>query len=415
MIRKFPFQWIPGDWREKGHGQLFVLDMNPEKVGLHISIDERWNKNSGVLREVIDPAVMHIRHGFKETLDENGKLVESPTVIHDMMSVKKHFRHWKEHIRLFEEEHSDKKVLAFSSNGNCGSNPYYVASDGKNHLYLKTEKEPMLTGRTYSFINSDTISIHHEREMKSYNENMNEWELNSIWFRSQFATGIPLVQSGVPLDRSGLTMLVQEGKIYDLGHMFRFGYIKYKESWVNLGYNGFFTDGKLDFEKVAAGVSRKVVEGIDIGVFAEDEARKSMEAKGYKFVAKPRSGHAGEFTIKDGKMDVVFLSGIYPHSMLGLTKDGRMISAAIRALGNRAGGTDYLGAAEIMAWLGCQNAILCDNGGDTVNGFATGEFFTQTEEPNRGLRSVFLYYVERDKNIAPDDMRAVIYPPQYPS
>lgn len=163
-------------------------------------------------------------------------------------------------------------------------------------------------------------------------------------------------------------------------------------------------------------MSQEVIESIDIGVFVEDEARKSMEAKGYVFVAKPKNGKTGEFTIKDGKMDVVFLPGIYPHSMCGLTADGRMISAAIRALGNRAGGTDYLGAAEIMAELGCDEAILCDNGGDTVNGFvSSGEFFIQTEEPNRGLRSVFLYYVERNNMLRPDDLRAIVYPPQYPS
>lgn len=411
-LQKFPFRWIPGDWREKGYGQLSTIEMNPEKVRLRISLDERWHLSSGVLREVVDPAVMHIRHGFKETLDENGRLVESPTVIHDMMSVKKLFRHWKEHVRLFEEKRTDEKVLAFSSNGNCGSNPYYVACDGENWLHLKSEASEIYGGRTYSLIDMYWRSavIWHDVCMKEWMIKMNKHF--GCW--SPLATGIPLMQGGIPLDRQGLMRLITEGKIYDLGHMFRFGYIKYKESWVNLGYNGFFTDGKIDFEKVAAGVNQEVIEGIDIGVFNEDEARKSMEGKGYVFVAHPRNGHSGEFTIRDGKMDVVFLSGIYPHSMFGLTKDGRMISAAIRALGNRAGGTDYLGAAEIMAGLGCQDAILCDNGGDTVNGFVTGEFFTQTEEPNRGLRSVFLYTVPRGKTIQPDDLRAVIYPPQYP-
>lgn len=408
----FPFQWIPGEKWAKEYGQLFVLEMDPI-IQLHISIDPRWHLNSGVLREVLDPSVMHIRHGFNETLDENGKLVESPTFIHDMMSVKKHFWHWKEHIRRFEEENPDKQVLAFSSNGNCGSNPYYVASDGKNILHLNSETARMQEDRTYSLVSADmnpdffgTVEISHEQTLSNDSD---------FKYFGQLATGIPLVIIGEPLDKSGLISLIREGKIYDLGHMFRFGYIKYQESWVNLGYNGFFTDGKLDFDKVAAGVNQEVIEGIDIGVFVEDEARKSMEAKGYVFVAKPKNGKTGEFTIKDGKMDVVFLPGIYPHSMFGLTADGRRISAAIRALGNRAGGTDYLGAAEIMAELGCENAILCDNGGDTVNGLVSGEFFTQTEEPNRGLRSVFLYCVPRDYTPKDDDLRAIIYPPQYPS
>lgn len=409
----FPFQWIPGERWAREHGQLFVIEMNPEKVRLHISIDSRWHLNSGVLREVLDPSVMHIRHGFKETLDENGKLIESPTVIHNMMSVKKYCWHWKEHVRQFEAENPDKQVVAFSSNGNCGSNPYYVASDGKNILHLNSETEKMREGRTYSLVSVDmnpdffgAVEISHEQTLSR--------DADFKYF-GQLATGISLVSIGEPLDKSGLISLVHEGKIYDLGHMFRFGYIKYNESWVNLGYNGFFTDGKLDFNKVAAGVNQEVIEGIDIGVFAEDEARKSMEAKGYTFVAKPKNGRTGEFAIKGGKMDAVFLPGIYPHSMFGLTHDGRMISAAIRALGNRAGGTDYLGAAEIMAELGCEDAILCDNGGDTVNGFASsGEFFTQTEEPNRGLRSVFLYYIEQGDVLYLDDLRAIIYPPQYP-
>lgn len=405
----FPFQWIPGERWAREHGQLFVIEMNPEKVRLHISIDSRWHLNSGVLREVIDPTVMHIRHGFKETLDENGKLIESPMVIHNMMSVKKYCWHWKEHVRRFEEENPDKQVIAFSSNGNCGSNPYYVASDGKNKLFLKTEIAEMQRGRHYSGVLVSSYSHTADQTVIFHNQSLSA----ARW--SMLASGIPLIQSSIPLDRQELIKLVLEGKIYDLGHMFRFGYIKYQESWANLGYNGFFTDGKLDFEKVAAGVNQEVIEGIDIGVFAEDEARKSMEAKGYTFVAKPKNGRTGEFAIKDGKMDVVFLSGIYPHSMFGLTADGRMISAAIRALGNRAGGTDYLGAAEIMAELGCEGAILCDNGGDTVNGFASsGEFFTQTEEPNRGLRSVFLYYIEQGDVLYLDDLRAIIYPPQYP-
>lgn len=412
MLQEFPLQWIPGEKWAKEHGQLFTLEMNLEKIRLHISIDARWHLNSGVLREVIDPAVMHIRHGFKETLDENGRLIESPTVIHDMLSVKKQFWHWKEHQRRFEEENPDKQVVAFSSNGNCGSNPYYIASDGKNILHLNSETEKMRDGRMYSLVSADMNPDFFGAVEMSHQQTLSEKDMR---YFGQLATGIPLVTLGEPLGKNGLISLIHEGKIYDLGHMFRFGYIKYKESWVNLGYNGFFTDGKLDFEKVAAGVNQEVIENINIGAFAEDEARKSMEGKGYVFVARPKNGHSGEFTIRDGQMDIVFLSGIYPHSMLGLTEDGRMISAAIRALGNRAGGTDYLGAAEIMANLGCDEAILCDNGGDTVNGFASGEFFTQTEEPNRGLRSVFLYYIERGDVLRPDELRAIIYPPQYPS
>lgn len=241
----FSLRWIPGEKWAKEYGQLFVLDMGSKIVRMYISIDARWHLNSGVLREVIDPAVMHIRHGFKETLDENGKLVESPAVIHDMMSVKKHFWHWKEHVRKFEQENPDKQALAFSSNGNCGSNPYYIASDGKNILHLNSETAKMQEGRTYSLVSADmdhdffgTVEISHEQTLSNDSD---------FRYFGQLATGIPLVTIGEPLDKSGLISLIREGKIYDLGHMFRFGYIKYKESWANLGYNGFFTDGKLDF------------------------------------------------------------------------------------------------------------------------------------------------------------------------
>jgi len=418
---KFPFRWIPGEQWKKEHGQLFVMDIDPSRVMLQVSIDSRWHNNSGVVREILDPEAMHLRHAFMETLNENGFLERADAPIYDMNSVRcdpELFWSPEEHIRRFEETHPDFKAVAFSSNGNCGSNPYYVATDGEKWLHLKGEDELSQKGRYYSFIfgalngrDFPNSGIKHSVNIDAMNLSVRQ---NDETVHS-FASGIPLIESGNVLGQERLVELICEDKVYDLGHLFLFGFMSYKESWINVGYNAFFTDGMLDYKKVVSGVRREVFEGVSVGLFGDDLVRKSLEGKGYKYVNYPKTGHTGEFHIKDGMLDIVFFPSIYSHSMLGMTHDNRIISAAIRALANRAGGTDYIGAAEIMAELGCENAILCDNAGDVVNGFAGQSFFTQTEQTDRGHRSIFIFAIPNGETLRAAHLKPVVYPPQYSS
>ena len=217
---QFPFRWIPGEQWEKECGQLFVLDMDPEIVRVHVSIDSRWCDNSGVVREIYDAEVMHVRHALMETLDAEGRLQTSEKPIHNINSIRcDPFLFWSvdKHISRFEELNPDFRVVAFSSNGNCGANPYYIASDGRGWLHLRHEVE---RGYKYSFIlgNLDGFlginnGIEHNLRISDIVSRGNDVD---NFGRLSFTSGIPLVENGKVLGRDRLLELIREGKVEDL-------------------------------------------------------------------------------------------------------------------------------------------------------------------------------------------------------
>ena len=134
--------------------------------------------------------------------------------------------------------------------------------------------------------------------------------------------------------------------------------------------------------------------------------------KGYEAVADPRA--PGEYSLEDGTLTVVLKRGIYPHNMIGVRDDGRLIVIAVRGLSNRVGVT-LQGGAEIMRQLGAKTALLLDNGGDVMMSFGDEMVLSSSEEQRDRLRSMILFRTILPSNqIQWSDMRLIKYPKRYP-
>lgn len=132
--------------------------------------------------------------------------------------------------------------------------------------------------------------------------------------------------------------------------------------------------------------------------------------EGYDEVNEPLN--RGQFSLKDGKLCVVLLDGLYPHNMLGVREDGVVMSVVLRGLSNRLG-VSILGAAEVMASLGAKAALLLDNGGDVMMNFGGDQVLGSAEGERNRLRSVLLFHKEDESApLAPADFRLVSYPKQ---
>ena len=127
---------------------------------------------------------------------------------------------------------------------------------------------------------------------------------------------------------------------------------------------------------------------VDVKQFDERAVRDAMDAKGYDEVDVPQK--RGQFSLKQGKLRMVLLDGLYPHNMLGVRENGVVMSVVLRGLSNRLG-VSILGAAEGMASLGAQDAVILDNGGDVMMNFGGDQVLGSAEGERNRLRSILLF------------------------
>jgi exopolysaccharide biosynthesis protein len=87
---------------------------------------------------------------------------------------------------------------------------------------------------------------------------------------------------------------------------------------------------------------------------------------------------------------MVFKEGVYPHHMIGVREDGKVLSVVVRGLSNRVGLT-VLGAAAIMRQLGARDAVLIDNGRDVCMGYRREMVLGSLDGARDCLRSMILF------------------------
>jgi hypothetical protein len=230
----------------------------------------------------------------------------------------------------------------------------------------------------------------------------------------EYATfGQQIVRNGQAIDRDELKRMAVGQQFYDLRHLFLFGRIPAGDKrWLDAGLGAFWDDGVLNVESVSAALEGEVVL-VDVRQFDETAVLAAMYAKGYDKVDEPKV--RGQFSLKNRKLTVMLLDGLYPHNMIGVRKDGVVMSVVLRGLSNRLG-VSILGAAEVMASLDAQDAVILDNGGDVMMDFGGDQVLGSAKGERNRLRSVLLFRKEdANTRLATDDFRLISYPKQVSS
>jgi exopolysaccharide biosynthesis protein len=108
------------------------------------------------------------------------------------------------------------------------------------------------------------------------------------------------------------------------------------------------------------------------------------------------------------------MEGIYPHNMVGISEDGKLLSVVTRGLSNRVGLT-IRGAASLMAQLGARDALLLDNGADVMMSFDGATRLGSRDAEQSRLRSILIYCNRADERLDLADARLIVYPEQLPT
>lgn len=423
----FPFEWVRETRRHRQAGRVTVLELNPEVVLPAISVQSVWNGSQGIIRGCREGDKLIEDHIY-EVIDEDGRLVDvSATGRRIFGSTEMRAQVWtpKEHLAAYGRSHPEETVVAWVGNGNLLSNPHFVAfeaSSGTKTLYHLSSETPYLvrSGRSYTCVvvrKSDykpRVSI--ETVFFDCTENTPQVyavDGRVITNELEYVTfGQMLVTKGRPIDDEDLIRMAKDGEFYDLRHLFLFGRIDIGPNrWIDVGLASFWTlQGRLDtvaLEKALRGAPVCV----DVRQFSADSIRLVMDAKGYDETSSPKE--IGQYSLQDGFLRVVLKRGIYPHSMIGVRRDGSLISVAIEGLSNRVGVT-ICGAADIMKKIGAEDALLIDNGGDVMMSLGNEMVVSSREGCRNRLRSIIIFRVaSTSKQLNPEDLQLVRYSDEY--
>lgn len=413
----FLFRWTQEPEWQNEPGQVLMIEMNPESVLPAISVQPEWNGCTGIFRGVKNSdGLMLEDHIFEEIRD--GHLVNLDQRIVGSNEMRKQVWTTGQHISSYLSSHKNSQILGWVGNGNLLSNPHFVAFVDGKLVSLKSEMQ-YFPSRRY------TSLVIHKKGPKRVSFEPLTYRLASggaqilnslgddITGQVEYATfGQQIVRQGQPIGREELIRLATTLQFYDIRHLFLFVSVaKGEKRWLDAGVGAFWDDGVLNIELVKAALKGDPVQ-IDVKQFDVSDILTALYGKGYVKVDVPKT--RGQFSLKDKKLTIVLYEGVYPHNMIGIRKDGVIISVALRGLSNRLG-VSIMGAAEIMATLGAQDAIILDNGADVMMNFGGDQVLGPSDGERNRLRSVLLFRkVNKENRLAPGDFRLVSYPKQVP-
>ena len=422
----FPFEWVEEARQRNEPCSLCVLEVDPAAVLPAVSVQGSWNKCNGIIRGCKEGRTL-IEDHVCEGLDPFGRLVNLGKRIFGSSAMRAGVWTAEQHLRVYLQSHPTQQILAWVGNGNLLNNPHFVTFDGASKqrvLYRMASESQHLgrNGRIYSCLvvrkpeRGARVSIEDlffeddERGPEVYAA-----DGHCITDEVEFATyGQALVKDGRSIEDADLLRMIEVGEFYDLRHVFLFGRVEAGEDRrIDVGLAGLWNEhGHIDTDAVETALrgGRTVA---DVRQFPPDLVRHAMAAKGYQEVFDPRA--PGEYALSDGALSLVLKRGIYPHNMIGIREDGRVIVAAVRGLSNRIGVT-LQGGAEIMKSLGAREALLVDNGGDVVLSFDGDVVVRSSEGQHDKLRSIIVFRtVLSPGQMHCFDLRLVRYLKQYAS
>jgi hypothetical protein len=420
LMRTFPFQWVgEAKWRDHP-GRVAMLDINPEVVQPALSIQRAWHNGIGIVRGRQHQGTLLEDH-IRERLDDQGRLTATAERIAGATDMRAHTWTTREHLSAHRAAYPDHHVVAWVGNGNLLSNPHFVGFDGSGDrpalLHLATEARHFgRHGRIYTCLvvrrpgHARRVTI--EPLRFEYVDGLPEVytvDGHRVTAEVECATyGQQLVRSGHVIDTNQLTDMITAGAFYDLRHVFLFGRISSgPDRWIDAGLSAFWdANGDLNTQAIQRALRGESVSA-DVRQFPDAAVREALDAKGYVRVPEPSA--PGEYSLHEGMLRIVFVPGIYPHNLIGVCRDGRLISVAIQGLSNRVG-VSITGAADIMRSLGAEDAILLDNGGDVMMSVHDAAVTVAHEEEPARLRAMLMFQTANGHTPARSDLSLTTYP-----
>lgn len=411
----FPFQWVREPKWRSDYGQVFVLEMNPDSVLPAISVQREWNGCKGIVRGVKDEKGFLVEDHIREEI-RGGQLVDTQRPIVGADDMRKQIWTIDQHVSCFRNTHTKENVLGWVGNGNLLSNPHFVAFVEGQFVALGSETQ-YIRSRTYTSLvirkpGHKRVTIEPVTyRLSSSNAQIFNAANDNITKEVEYATfGQQIVLNGQPISRDELKQMAANQQFYDLRHLFLFGRMPAGDKrWLDAGLGAFWDEGILNIKTIEAAMNGDPVR-VDVQQFEETAVLSAMDAKGYDRVDSPKE--RGEFSLKNGKLTMVLLDGMYPHNIIGIRKDGVLISVVLHGLSNRLG-VSILGVGEIMANLGAQEAAILDNGGDVMMNFCGTQVLGSAEGGRNRIRSILLFRQEGSSTeLALGDFRLVSYPKQ---
>jgi len=423
----FPFEWVREPrWRRQA-ARVAAIEINPDIIQPALSVQRAWNKSRGILRGCREGGAL-IEDHIREVLDEAGRLVdvgETGRRIFGAEEMRAHVWTPEEHLAAYGRSHPEDSVVAWVGNGDLLSNPHFVAfeaaPEGGTLYHLSSETLYLSpSGRCYSSLVVRKPGCEPRVSIESVYFDSGEGipqvysaDGQCITAEVECATyGQRLVHRGRAIDDEDIIRMAREGAFYDLRHLFLFGRVETGDNcWIDAGLAGFWdAEGRLDTAAVERALRGEPISA-DVRQFPAESVRSAMDAKGYDEASEPAA--IGQYSLRDGLLRVVLRRGIYPHSMMGIRPDDRLISVALEGLSNRAGVT-LRGAADIMKTLGAEEAILIDNGADVTMSIGGNVVLSSAEGRRNKLRSLILFRTKgRPRRLLDQDLRLIDHPPQY--
>lgn len=277
-----------------------------------------------------------------------------------------------EMIAAYEAKHPDQEVVAALPNGNLGFNAWFVGvADGR--VFYKAD-EP-LAERTYDlliFRPDGSWSVRAVRFVNRRGERgvfaaEDERDLSAEVRHGLY--GQRIVKDGV------LNLEAVSDQFDDLRHLLRFPMFDLPGSrQLHLGFNDDTGEMYLDQERVRDAVQGRPValslQPLRTHGISPEKHAEVFAAWGYRDLTgrkDPTALEPGEYLVDEerGTLTMAFLPGTHPHSLFGVTKDGRLLMAVVP------GRTHFAGArlaelAEQLIAQGARDVFLWANGKDAL-------------------------------------------------
>jgi hypothetical protein len=353
----------------KDQVNLHILYVDPALVDVVVQIQEELNHCSGIIRE---GSLAYTTAGRARRCTD--KQIRDSTIT------------YLDHISRFEEnDPAKRKCLALVGNGNLLMNPWFVAYVQGKLFYVR--KEPVKKRETpYSSMvvwkdRQVTIEDIHFRDRNKIQ--LAGFQGEDITDRVAYSTyGQRLMARG-----RFVTPLEIQDQYYDLRHLLLFPFLGDRGGYLGLN------ELETDTSKRETALKKLPVEL----VFNDDTniARDALAEKGYQEVS--RAYREGDFSITGNRISITFKSGVFPHNILVVTEDGKVLSVLVTGRSNTAGlmldKADKL-FEDMMSHTGhrVKDAILLDNGGDVMMRYGEEMKVSSFMFPPRDrLRSVILF------------------------
>lgn len=369
-----PMTATPGRACIPGHETTPVelVEFRPaEDLGLHLSVEEEMNGDPGLIRG------RGRDHGI-DVVDGRRVRVEDAAGIRRRDLPCLPAPDCDSHVTRFQARHPARRVVAVQGHGNLLMNDHVVAvSSG---LFFARGGEPFATRSYFAIGLREGAASPCRLDGTCIAARPPEWDA--------IVTGQPVIWESHPVDPRCLA----PDAFADLRHLLLPGYVDVAGQSLDFGFDQLRRDAALLAAAIAGRpvtlrLAASIVDGPDpdaplrsVAVPAAD-LTAALKRKGYIEVPAPASAR-GEFRILGDRIEIAFLEGIYPHSVLAVAADGRPRSFFVTGLSNRAGITVRDLGPLLAEQEALRAAILLDNGGDVGLAIRWGAGFRQVIRPS---------------------------------